>query len=257
MPLSPALITALVFAALFVAIILVYVSQQLERRKLERQRQKAELTERVRRCADLNEILPGQMMSPALKHLMYKLELKLSERLRPLAPENTELAGRIDELVVQLGKGENVPVKNLPQTINSENKAKEVRFLLEGLHGVITRAARESLLTTAEARHWVDEIRHMMVQLHIDFFTSVGTQLLQQEKPRQARLAFERAVQFLRRQADQERYRMQLHELAKLLKRANDLALEREPSEDDRDELATGLTQEEIDDPWRKKQVYD
>ena len=93
---SPAIITALVFAALFIAIILVYVSQQMERRKLERQRQKAELTERVRRCADLSEILPGQMMTPALKLLMCKLELKLSERLRPMTPENTELATRID-----------------------------------------------------------------------------------------------------------------------------------------------------------------
>lgn len=254
---SPALITALVFAALFVAIILVYASQQIERRKLERQRQKAELTERVRRCADLSEILPGQMMTPALKLLMCKLELKLSERLRPMAPENTELVTRIDELVVLLGKGENLPVKNPPQAINTENKAKEVRFLLEGLHGVITRAARENLITTAEARHWVDEIRHMMVQLHIDFFTSVGVQLLQQDKPRQARLAFERAVQFLRRQADQDRYRIELRELAKHLERANDLALDREPTEEEEDELTVGLTQEEIDDPWRKKQVYD
>lgn len=254
---SPAFITALVFGALFVAIILIYISQQMERRKLERQRQKAELTERVRRCADLNEILPGQMMTPQLKLLMYKIELKLSERLRPLAPENTELVNRIDELVVLLGKGENVPVKNLPQSINTEHKAKEIRFLLEGLHGVITRAAREHLITTAEARHWVEEIRHMMVQLHIDFFTSIGQQLLQQEKPRQARLAFERAVQFLRRQADQERYRLQLRDLARYLERANDLALEREPTEDDHDELTAGLTQEEIDDPWRKKQVYD
>jgi len=85
----------------------------------------------------------------------------------------------------------------------------------------------------------------------------MSQQLLQQEKPRQARLAFERAVQFLRRQADQERYRLQLRDLAKYLERANNLALEREPTEDDHDELTAGLTQEEIDDPWRKKQVYD
>lgn len=252
------MITALVLGALFIMIILVYVSQQIEYRKLEKARFKAELTERVRRCADLSEILPGQMMTPALKLMMSQVELKLSQRLLPLEPDNTQLVARMEELEVLIGQGEKIAVRNLPQHVLNENKAKEVRFLLEGLHGMISRAAKENLLSTAEARHWVGEVRHMLVQLHIDFFTSIGLQLLQHEKPRQARLAFERAVQFLRRQADQERYRVELGNLARHLARANDLALEREPTTVEKpDELTFGLTQEEINDPWKKKQVYD
>lgn len=254
---STLMITALVLGALFVMIILVYASQQIEHRKLMAARHKAELTERIRRCADLSEILPGQMMTPALKLMMSQVELKLGLRLLPLEPDNKTLAARIEELEILIGQGDSIAITNPPQQILHENKAKEVRFLLEDLHGLITRAARENLLSAGEARHWLDEARHMLVQLHIDFFTNVGLQLLQQEKPRQARLAFERAVQFLRKQVDQERYRADLRNLAQHLEHANDLALEREPTTEKPDELSVGLSLEEVEDPWKKKQVYD
>ncbi|MBF0676533.1 hypothetical protein [Pseudomonas sp.] len=254
---STLMITALVLGALFIIIILVYVSQQVEYRKLEKARRKAELTERIRRCADLSEILPGQMMTPALKLMMSLVELKLSLRLQPMDPDNQALSERIEELEILIGQGDSITVRNPPQQILNENKAKEVRFLLEGLHGMISRAAKENLLSISEARHWVGEVRHMLVQLHIDFFTNIGVQLLQHDKPRQARLAFERAVQFLRKQTDQDRYRTELRTLAQHLAHASDLALEREPTVEKPDELTVGLSQEEIDDPWKKKQVYD
>jgi hypothetical protein len=71
-------------------------------------------------------------------------------------------------------------------------------------------AAQEGFLATNEAKHWVKEIRHILVLLHIEFFNNLGQQALQQNQPGQARLAFERGVQYLRKQPEPKQYEEQL-----------------------------------------------
>ncbi|WP_204310419.1 hypothetical protein, partial [Stenotrophomonas maltophilia] len=77
--------------------------------------------------------------------------------------------------------------------------AKEVRFLFEALHAQLTRFTQDGHLPRSEAQIWVKEIRHLLVRLHIEFFGNLGQQALQQNEPRQARLAFERGAQYLRK----------------------------------------------------------
>ena len=157
-----------------------------------------------------------------------------------------------------MAQGESIPVRNPVQQILSEVAAKEVRFLLENLHGQITRAAQEGILPDKEAKHWVAEIRHMLVQLHIELFGNLGLQGLQQNQPGQARLAFERGVQFLRKQPDPSRYQASLRKLEEQLARANALVLDVDkPRADAPSELTEGLKSLEGDEDWKKKNIYD
>jgi len=64
------MITGLILAGLLVLVIIVYSIQIVEKGNLEKARKRAELTDRCRRCADLSDGLPGQMMTPALKLLL-------------------------------------------------------------------------------------------------------------------------------------------------------------------------------------------
>ena len=94
--------------------------------------------------------------------------------------------------------------------------------------------------------------------LHIEFFNNLGQQALQQEQPGQARLAFERGVQYLRKQQEPQVYAEQLAYLEKLLARANAQVLaSTQPVEGEVNQLTEGLKDAEVNDEWKKKKVYD
>ncbi|WP_077523051.1 hypothetical protein [Metapseudomonas resinovorans] len=255
---SPLVITLLIVVGIVILIVIGYVNHMVENSKLEKARLKADLSDRIRRCADLSETLPGQMVSPDLKLLLTRLQLQLSERLLQVDKGDNALKARIEQLRALVGQGESIPVNNPPQKILTEAKAKEIRFQLESLHGQITRAAQDGQLPANEAKSRVRDIRDMLVQLHVEFFTNLGLQALQENQPRQARLAFERGVQYLQKQPDPARYQDRLQQMKAQLARANALVLENaQPSADEPSELTEGLKSLDDEDIWKKKNIYD
>ncbi|MEX6503281.1 hypothetical protein [Pseudomonas zhanjiangensis] len=257
---SPLVITLLIVSGIAILILIAFVNQMVEKNKLEKARLKADLSDRVRRCANVCEAIPGQLMTAPLKLLLSRLQLQLLERLLALDKGSADIRSRLEELRQLVDQGESIAVRNPVQPILTEAQAKEVRFQLENLHGQITRAAQEALLPGKEAKQWVGEIRHMLVQVHLELFANLGQQGLQQNHPGQARLAFERGVQFLRKQPDPARYQAQLKQFEGQLARANALVLNSNtPSADaeDSSELTEGLKALESEEDWKKKNIYD
>ncbi|WEL56968.1 hypothetical protein PZ739_07285 [Pseudomonas kermanshahensis] len=254
---TPLLITLLIVAGIALLIVIGYLNNVVENSKLERARLKIELADRLRRCGEITETFPGQFMTPALKLLLARLELNLNQRQLTVDKHNAELKARIAELEGLIALGEKIPVNNPPNPIQTEAKAKDVRFLLEALHTQVARAAQEGFLPANEAKQWVKEIRHILVLLHIEFFNNLGQQALQNAQPGQARLAFERGVQYLRKQPEPKVYEEQLTYLEKLLARANAQVMDRmAPAEDEHNELTDGLKTDE-EETWKKKAMYD
>ena len=133
-----------------------------------------------------------------------------------------------------------------------------MRFQLENLHGQLTRCAKDGIIPTNEAKHWLKEVRHMLTQVHIEFFGNLGQQALQQNQPGQARLAFERGAQYLRKQPDPAPYQNALKKFEEQLARANAMVLESsKPATDLPSELDAGLESLGGDDEWKKKNIYD
>ena len=255
---SPLVITLLVVGGIIMLIAIAYINNLVENNKLEKARRKADLLDRIRRCQDVSEGMPGQLMAPQLKLLLTRLQLHFAESLLPLDKKNEQLHARIETLRRLIAMGESIPVANQPQNILNEAKAKEVRFQLENLHGQITRAARDGVLPGKEAQHWVKEIQHLLVKLHIEFFGNLGQQALQQQQPGQARLAFERGVQYLRKQPDPARYQSEIQKLSQQLARANAMVLDKsQPTPDENSELNQGLNSLESEEDWKKKNIYD
>jgi len=254
---SPLLITLVVIAGIVLLLVIGYANHVVENSKLEKARQRADLQDRLRRCADLSESLPGQFMTPELKLTLTRLQLLFCERLLPLDKGNAQLKVQIEELRGLVNLGEGMPIRNAPIKVLNEAQAKEVRFQLESLHGQLTRSAKDGYLPVAEAKRWVNDIRGMLVQLHIEFFTNIGAQALHDGQPRQARLAFERGVQYLQKQPDPARYKAQLQTLQAQLARADALSLDKKPAPEEPSELTAGLDQLDDEDMWKKKNIYD
>ncbi|WP_449431743.1 hypothetical protein [Pseudomonas putida] len=254
---TPLLITLLIVAGIALLIVIGYLNNLVENAKLERTRLKLELADRLRRCGEISQTFPGQLMTPALKLLLTRLELNLHQRQLAVDKHNNELKARIAELEALIAQAEGIPVNNPPNPIQTESKAKDVRFLLELLHTQVARATQEGFLPTSEGKYWVKEIRHLLVLLHIEFFNNLGQQALQQSLPGQARLAFERGVQYLRKQPEPQLYEEQLTYLEKLLARANAQVLDQmEPAENDQNALTQGL-KTDVDETWKKRVIYD
>ncbi len=255
---TPLMITLLVVAGIVILIAIGYMNHVVENSKLEKARTKVELNDRLRRCGEITETFPGQLMTPALKLLLTRLELNVNQRLLNLHKSDSGIKARIAELNALIAQGESIPVNNPPCPIQTEAKAKDVRFLLEAMHGQVTRAAQDGFLPTNEAKRWIREIRHLLVLLHIEFFNNLGQHALQQGQPGQARLAFERGAQYLRKQQDPNTYREQLEYLEKLLARANSMVLaSTQPVEGEVNQLTEGLKTAETDADWKKKAIYD
>ena len=254
---TPSMITLLVIAGIVLLIAIGYINHVVENNKLEKARLKVEFNDRIRRCSEVNETFPGQMMSPGLKLLLTRLELNATQRLLLLNKASVPLKARVAELEALVAKGDSIPVNNPPRPILTEAKAKDSRFLLETLHGQVTRAAKDRVLASNEAKQWLKEIRHLLVILHIEFFNNLGQLALQQNQPGQARLAFERGAQYLRKQPD-ALYSSQLKAFEAQLARANAILQNNlEPSTQEVNELTEGLRTDEIEGDWKKKAIYD
>jgi hypothetical protein len=255
---SPLVITLLIVAGIVLLFLIGYVNNMVENNKLEKARLKAELADRIRRCNDVSDSLPAQFMAPALKLLLTRMTLQFAERLLTVDKTQTAVKDRVEELRSLVAQGDAIPVRNQPQPILTEARAKEVRLTLETLHGLITRAAQENLMPQGEAKQWLQEVRHILVQVHIELFTNAGQQAMQQGQPGHARLAFERGVQYIRKQPDAKRYQAPLSLLEKQLARANSMVLENnKPAADETSELTDGLKSLDGDEDWKKKNMYD
>ena len=92
---SPLVITILIASGIVALIAIAYINHMVENNKLEKARIKADLNDRLRRCTDLAEALPGQLMTPALKLLLSGLQLHFSQRMLPFDKSNNALKARI------------------------------------------------------------------------------------------------------------------------------------------------------------------
>lgn len=255
---SPLVITLLIVGGIGILMMIAYINHAVENNKLEKARLKAELNDRIRRCAEVSESMPGQLMSPELKLVLTLIQARYSERLLAKDKSNNALKESLNGLNQLITQGESIPVKNPPVKILTEPQAKQIRYILENLHGQISRAGQDGALPAAEAKQWLQQIPALLTQLHIEYFSNLGQRAMQQNQPGQARLAFERGVQYLRKQNDSARYSAQLKAFQEQLEVANNLVLNQAPAPTDTDsELTQGLDSIGSDEDWKKKNIYD
>jgi hypothetical protein len=254
---SSVVIVSLIAAGVVILMLIVYANHMIEANKLEKARQRADLTDRMKRCTNLFETLPGQFVPAKLKLLLARIELGLGQRLLPLERNNAKLSERVNQLEALVQAGEPAMKPNAALAMDKETKVKDFRFQLEALHGQLGRASHDGIVSDPEARLWVEEIKKCLVLAHCELFESIGRQALNQKQPRQARLAYERGVQYLRKQPDQSPFKSVLSRLEEMLEQTEALVLAEDmPHQQDSSELTDGIDTIQ-DDGWKKKNVYD
>lgn len=254
---SPLIIGGLVAIGVLVLVSIGFISHSLERARLERARQSAELNAKIRHCGAVAAQLPGQFMSAELKMLLLNIERHLLTELVRLDRKDQRATRQLEQANHQLSLGE-VTVENPPATINSEDQAREIRQLLENLHKLITKAHQDGMLDKPAMQHWSVVIRQYLVMTALEMFQSLARQAMQQGKPRVAKLQYERAIAYLQKQ-NNPAHAEQLAQYKRLHAEAEQVAIRAEQATaGESSELGSGLQALEADDDaWKKKAVYD
>ncbi len=254
---SSVTIVVLVLAGIIALMFIGYLNNLLEKNKIDKARRKAELIDRQRRCSTLSESLPGQLLTPDLKQLLNTIEQHIVKELVQI-DNNPAYKVRAEELQQLIAAGQNVPINNPVIVISSDEQIKDIRFQLESLQAQIIRAVEEKILPSAQGKQWLGQVRTMLVTLYVDYFSTLGNQLLGQGQAGRARIVFERGVQFLKKQKDVAAYKQQLAEFQASLAQATALVVEQTgPNAQKNGELTSAVEQENQPEEWKKKQIYD
>ncbi len=254
---SPLLIGSLVAGGLVILLAIGFISHTLERSRLERARQIAELRSRLRYCDSVAAQLPGQFMSPELKSVLLTMQQNLLDKLQKLDRKESRYAGQLEDIQQQLASGE-LKIDNPPVSLANEEQAREARLQLENLHKLLTQASKEGQIDKAALQQWSARIQQYLVTTALELFQSLARQGMQQGKPRVAKLQYERAIAYLQKQNDPAyaehlvRLRVQLRDAEHAVMRSE------QTTTTDSSELVAGLDAlEQDDDAWKKKAVYD
>ncbi|MFC3608911.1 hypothetical protein [Stutzerimonas tarimensis] len=255
---STTLIAGLIVAGLFLLLAIAYINHIVEGNKLKTARKRADLQDQARRCASLADALPGQLMSVELRLALAELELKWCQQLQAMDKRNSRLRERISGLAGLIAQAQTLKLDLPVRPITTQAQADETSLNLEDILQIFARGARDGLIPAAEAKRWQTEIRRLLVLMHLEHFSNLGQRSLQQNQPAQARLAYERAVQYLRKQPDVSAYAARLRQLEASLERANAMVLALQPGSRSDSELTAAVEEEvEAQDAWKKKNLYE
>lgn len=252
---STMLIVALVVGGLVLVVGLGVISQALERARLERARALAELQARWNHCHSINNSLPGQFMSAELKALLLKVEAYLLERLIKLDSRNNRHAAQLTEVQQQLAR-EEPKVSNAALTISNDTAAQAVRRQLADLLQVLEAAQTDGLLDNQAFARWSRQIRSYQTQATLNMYRTLADQAMREDKPRVAKLQYERAVAYLTKHPSSA-HADEMAVFRQLLIQAEQVAVKMEQGAPGT-VLSEGVQAlEEDDQAWRKKALYD
>lgn len=254
---SSVTIVVLILGGIVALLVVGYLNNIVEKNKLEKARKKASFTERQQRIEALSESLPRQFLTVELKQMLHKLELHFVEGILSHDPQNKKIKARAIELHERLEQGSQYVLDNPETSTQAEEQVKEVRFQLESLQTQLVRAAEEQLISTAQLKPTVAHIQLQLINLYLEYFRTSGKRFIQQGQPRQARLAYERAVKLIKRQTAPQ-FTQQLAEFEQMLDSANKLVLEQtHKTAAQGSALAGAVESQESEEEWKKKQLYD
>ena len=253
---SPLVITLFVVIGILTLGIIVYISHALEKAKLNKARLKADLVDRIKRCERLVVQLPGQFMSLELKSLLQRIQLSYLEQLARIDRGAPNVQSQISALRNPLDASR---IDNAVVHVRSNEIAKGLRFQLEGSNAQIVHAGQQSILSRSETVKWTNEVRKMLISLNLELFSSLGTNALRLKQGGQAKLAFERGLQYLSKLPERDHYQAERHKFEEQLKVADSLVVHQMSNGGNAaTELTTGienLVKEE--EQWKRKTIYD
>ncbi len=254
---TPVYIIAALVILLTALVCYVFIAQQLEKKRKQRQRLLQALRLRQQLFRNMVTSFPAGFLPPDLNSLVYRTLIVTCEQLAKLEPKVNH-AGEAKEYSQQL---ESLPAaSNERVRIEGEQAILATRALLqELLRFLITSTERGQISKPQAAKHSA-QIRRLILQVTIDGHLQQAKIARQDNKLKLAVHHYSLARQQLLKEASQQNVQKQVEQISALIQQletqmGNAATAVTATADDDKDLKAWEKLEEE--ENWKKKQVYD
>ncbi|NIB44417.1 hypothetical protein HBA55_32785 [Pseudomaricurvus alkylphenolicus] len=257
-----------IIALLMVALVTyALISQNIERKRQQKIRLLSALKLRAKDFKYMINGFPDDFLPKELNILVHRCLTDVTEQLAKLEPKEKVY---IDELALhrqQLENAQRKPANTKRTTLDNPQQVKEVKSLLQGLNTFIAQQQKKGNLSPAQFKQYESQIKHLVIQMSVDAYIVNAKQAQGSDKGRLAIHYYTLAKKLLAKESGETSYIKQIQQLNAVIDKLESELKEQEP-EYEIDQRAEAAKQEaeaqwdefeeqESDDPWKKKKIYD
>ncbi|MFQ3229284.1 hypothetical protein [Reinekea sp.] len=258
---STTTIIAVLIIAVFSAIIIAMMVSQARHKALEAKNHRTRtLAMQKKRLNNLLRSLPPSYLSTELRDFLYQAILQNLKSQAALLPEKDDLIkDEISELAAERERVKTHPITG-QTTLLSADQTSVYRGLLKSLSQFVRGNYQTGRLNKPHAEKMLTQIDVKLDETAIEFFELSAKSFLQQNKFREAKNAYQKALSTIEESKHQEQFQQQNLVLRNSLnKLIEDWRSSREDFSKKNAERLAGQVGEMVieEDSWKKKQSYD
>lgn len=240
-----------------------YISQSIEKKRVQRQRILMALKTKQRNLLHMAGGFPAGFLSPDLQGLIYKTLVDTAEQLAKIEPND---ARHQDDITLYSNQIAALPKQNAPTQrprLDNPQQMKEVRTHLKELENFIALQEQAKTINKVQVDSFRDQIKRLNLQMGVDAYLYHAKQAQQIGKWRLAIHFFGLAKKMLVSENASRAYDKQIAQIAAIVSKLEEKAQitpETEETVQKEPNAATTKQWENFDkkeESWKKKQVYD
>lgn len=256
---------AIIVIMLALLVCYAFISQTIHNKRELRKRLVAALKSRARTFKYILESFPQGFLSRDMTLLVQRTLADTLEQLIKLEPREQVNIVNLQEVSRQMSATLQEPSVTQPQPLESPQKIREVRLLLEELHRFVYKMELKGSLTRNQADAYRNELKRLILRTTVDSYMLNGRIAQENSKIRLAIHYFELTIDLLFREGLTQTYAETVENLREQITRLQTLAdLEAKAEQPTEQELAeqAEIANEwneftEKDNQWKKKRIYD
>lgn len=240
-----------------------FISQSIEKKRIQKQRIIMTLKTRQRNLVHLAGGFPPNFLPNDLLGLLYRALIDTSEQLSKIEPQDPLHQDQITHYGNQLTS---LAKNNSAQRARIDNPQamKTVRQHLQELQRFLEQQETAGLITKVQHAAFSDQIQRIQLQMSVDAYIHQAKQAQQAEKPRLAIHFFTLANKLLIAENKTHIYSKQIAQLAAMIEKLEATARSNSDNQGEtHSSTASNASAKEwesfapTDDKWKKKQIYD
>jgi len=254
-------IVAIIFALLLALAGYAFITQSIEKKRIQKQRILTTLKTKQRNFVHLINGFPPNFLGSDLLALIYRALIDVCEQLNKIEPKDPR---HQDDVTLYTNQLDALPKNSQAQRVRVEapQAMKEIRQHLQELQNFLVQQEATKVINKVQFVAYVDQIKRLILQMSVDAYLYQGKQAQQVGKLRLAIHFFTLAKKLLAAENASRAYDKQIAQLDGILIKLEEKVQLSATTESANSAEASSATKETIgehrpEDSWKKKQMYD
>lgn len=259
-------IAGIIVALLIAAVGYAFISQNLEKKRKQKQRLLSALKTRSRNFKYMLSGFPADFLTKELNILVYRCLVDVCEQLAKLEPGEPSYVEELQLYSSQMEEAKRKPATQKRAPLENPQQIKEVKQHLEELNKFIALLEKRGGVSKSQADGFGRQIKQLVLQVSVDNYTLSARQARENDKTRLAIHFYSLARKLLVRENTSSGYQKQVSQLNNVISQLEAQLAEEEPEyqpselealQKEEAQQAWDKFSNEEDEPWKKKRVYD